>query len=129
MIRRLSLAAAMVCMSAVVAGAQQSAAPKISKEEATLRATVKVSEDSARAIALKVFPGAVVTAAEVEKEKGKVIWSIELTTRGKKGNDEVNIDAMTGKVLAKEHESDAKEAKEAKDEAKERAKAAKPAKP
>jgi uncharacterized membrane protein YkoI len=102
---------------------------KLSKEETALRASAKVSEDSARAIALKAVPGATVQAGEIEKEKGKVIWSFDLKIAGKKGIEEVNVDAMTGKVVAKEHESDATEAKEAKDEAKAKVKAPKPATP
>lgn len=99
------------------------------KEEAALRASAKVSEDSARAIALKAVPGATVQSAEIEKEKGKVIWSFDLKIAGKKGIEEVNVDATTGKVVGKEHESDAKEAKEAKDEAKEESAKKAPAKP
>lgn len=125
MSRHTLIAATLVALAAVSAGAQQAPPAKISKEEAALRATAKVSEDSARAIALKVVPGARVQAAEIEKEKGKLIWSLDLKVTGKKGIEEVNVDAMTGKVVAHEHESDAAEAKEAKDEA--AAKIAKPA--
>ena len=124
------VAAALVTLAAVSAGAQKASADQetnAKKEEAALRATAKVSEDSARAIALKVVPGATVQGAEIEKEKGKVIWSFDLKVAGKKGIEEVNVNAMTGKVVGHEHESDAKEAKEAKDEAK--AKSAKPVAP
>lgn len=124
------VAAALVTLAAVSAGAQKANADQeknAKKEEAALRATAKVSEDSARAIALKVVPGATVQAAEIEKEKGKVIWSFDLKVAGKKGIEEVNVNAMTGKVVGHAHESDAKEAKETKDEAK--AKSAKPVAP
>ena len=127
MSRHTLIAAVLVSLVAASAGAQQAPAAKISKAEAALRATAKVGEDSARAIALKVVPGATVKSSEIEKEKGKLIWSFDLKVAGKKGIEEVNVDAMTGKVLGHEHESDAKEAKEAKDEAKETA--AKPAAP
>lgn len=121
MSRRTLIEAALFSLVVASAGAQQANADKAmtaKKEEAALRATAKVSEASARAIALKAVPGAAVKAAEIEKEKGKVIWSFELTVAGTKGIEEVNVDAMTGKVVGKEHESDAKEAKEARDEAK-----------
>ena len=68
------------------------------------------------------MPGATVQGGEIEKEKGKLIWSFDLKVAGKKGIEEVNVDAMTGKVIAHEHESEAKEAKEAKDEAAAKAK-------
>ena len=120
MSRHTLIAATLIALAAASAGAQQAPAAKISKEEAALRATAKVGEDSARAIALKAVPGAKVKSVEIEKEKGKLIWSFDLTVAGKKGIDEVNVDAMTGKIVGREHESDAKEAKEAKDEAKEK---------
>jgi uncharacterized membrane protein YkoI len=118
--RHILIAAVLVSLAAASAGAQKAPATKISKEEAALRATAKVGEDSARAIALKVVPGAKVQAVEIEKENGRLIWSLDLKVAGKKGIEEVNVDAMSGKVVAHEHESDAKEAKEAKDEAKEK---------
>jgi hypothetical protein len=109
--------------------AQGSDDKKLSKKELALRAKATVGEDSARAIALKVVPGATVKTAELEEEKGKLIWSFDLKVAGKRGIEEVNIDAKTGKVLAHEHESDAAEAKEAKDEAKAAAKTKTPPKP
>lgn len=125
MSRHTLIAAVLVSLAAASAGAQQAKTAKISKEEAALRATAKVSEDSARAIALRAVPGATVQSGEIEKEEGKLIWSFDLKVAGKKGIEEVQVDAITGKIVGREHESDAKEAKEAKDEAK--AKAAKPA--
>jgi len=122
---RSTLAAALlVALVAVSAGAQE-APKKLSKKEIALRATAKVTEDSARAIALKAVPGSKVKEGELEKEKGKLIWSFDLKVAGKKGVEEVQVDAITGKIVSKEHESDAKEAKEATDEAK--AKNVKPA--
>ncbi|MHB8837636.1 MAG: PepSY domain-containing protein [Gemmatimonadaceae bacterium] len=108
-----------------VASAQAASPAKISKQDAALHAQAKVTEDAARAIALKEVPGATVNEGELEKENGKLIWSFDLKVAGKKGVEEVQVDAITGKVVAREHESDAKEAKEAKDEAAAKAKAAK----
>jgi uncharacterized membrane protein YkoI len=120
------IAALLVSLVAVAAGAQQNKVEKLTKKELALRAEAKVSEDSARAIALKVVPGATVKEGELEKEKGKLIWSFDLKVAGKKGVEEVQVDAVTGKVIGREHESDAKEAKEATDEAKAKAKLSKP---
>ncbi len=86
-----------------------------------MRAAAKVSEDSARKIALKAVPGSTVKAIEIEEEKGAVIWSVDLTVAGKTGIEEVNIDSKSGKILAKEHEDAAAERAEAKAEAKEKA--------
>jgi uncharacterized membrane protein YkoI len=126
MSRNTLIATLLVSFVAVSAGAQPSKSDKAAKEQATLKATAKISEDSARVIALKAVPGSTVKAAEIEKEKGKLIWSFDLTIKGKKGVEEVQVDAMTGKMLGREHESDAVEAKEAKDEAKAKAKPATP---
>lgn len=118
MSRHMLIAATLVALIAASAGAQQAPAAKVSKEDAALRATAKVSEESARAIALKAVPGSTVKEGELEKENGKLVWSFDLKVAGKKGVEEVQVDAITGKVISHEHESDAKEAKEARDEAK-----------
>ncbi len=83
---------------------QSAPAKRISKEEAALRAQAKVSEEAARATALTAVPNAKVKSSEIEKENGKLIWSFDLSVPGKKGIEEVNVDAVTGKVIAKEHE-------------------------
>ena len=69
-----------------------------------LLARTKVSEDSARAIALARVPGAVVRALELENERGHLIWSWELKLPGKAGIEEVNVDAVDGHVVGVEHE-------------------------
>ncbi|MHB1310937.1 MAG: PepSY domain-containing protein [Gemmatimonadaceae bacterium] len=123
MSRRSLIATVFISLAAATAGAQQAPVAKVSKEQAALRATAKVSEESARAIALKAVPGATVKEGELEKENGKLIWSFDLKVAGKKGVEEVQVDAITGKVVSREHESDAVEKKEARDETQ----AAKPA--
>jgi uncharacterized membrane protein YkoI len=60
-----------------------------------------------------------VRSEELEKEHGKLIYSFDIAVPGKSGVEEVNVDAITGKVVAKHHES-------AKDEQKEEAKEHKP---
>ena len=50
---------------------------------------------------------------ELERETGKLVYSYDLKVAGKSGMEEVNVSAMTGKVLAREHESAAKVKKEA----------------
>jgi len=111
--RHLLSAAVLIALVAGTAGAQQPAA-KPSKKDADLHAQAKVSEDSARAIALKVVPGATVKEGELEKEKGKLIWSFDLKVAGKKGIEEVQVDAITGKVISHEHETPKQDAAEAK---------------
>ena len=107
-----------VAFVAVSAGAQPAPAKKLSKQEAALHKAAKISEDSARVIALAAVPGATVKEGELEKEKGKLIWSFDLKVAGNKGVEEIWVDAITGKVINRAHESDATETKEATSEAK-----------
>ncbi|MFN8581801.1 MAG: PepSY domain-containing protein [Gemmatimonadaceae bacterium] len=75
-------------------------------------ASARISEDSARAIALAQVPGGRVIEAELEKEHGKLIWSFDVKVVGKSGVEEVQIDATSGALVSHEHESPKAEAKE-----------------
>ena len=68
--------------------------------------------------ALAKVPNGTVKEAELEEEKGKLIWSFDIATPGTKDITEVNVDAITGKIVATEIEKAKDEAKEAKDEKK-----------
>jgi uncharacterized membrane protein YkoI len=56
-----------------------------------------------------------VVSAELEEEGGRVVYSFDIVRRGHRGVEEIQVDARTGVVVSRKHES-------AKDEAKERAK-------
>ena len=86
--------------------------------QAQLQAEAKISKADATAIALAKVPGGTIKEGELEREKGKLQWSFDIATPGTKGITEVNIDAMTGEVLAVDKESAADEAKEAQAEKK-----------
>ena len=75
------------------------------QEQAALRAQAKITKDQAEATALAKVPGGTVKAGELEKEKGKLIWSFDLTTPGTPDISEVNVDAITGEVVSVEHET------------------------
>lgn len=79
------------------------------------RYTPKITMDHARQAALAAVPGGTVESAELEKEKGKWIYSFDV--RSGKEIREVWIDPETGKVLANEVESPAKERAESRAEA------------
>jgi uncharacterized membrane protein YkoI len=100
--------------------------PKKTEIEADLMKEAKISKDSATSIALAKVPGATVQSAEIEREHGRLIWSFDLKTAGKAGIDEVNVNALTGKVVGKtQHETPKTEKKEAVQEAKEKPKTTK----
>ena len=74
----------------------------------------------AKQIAMTQVKGKI-KSSELEKEKGKMIYSFDIRNP-KGGITEVNIDAITGKVIAVEVENAKDEAKEKKEEMKEKKK-------
>ena len=88
--------------------------------QADLQKEAKVSEADARATALKEIPNGTVKSEELEREKGKLIYSYDITVPGKSGVEEVNVNAADGTVVGKMHESAKTEKKEAVKESKEK---------
>ncbi len=120
---RMLLAAALGFVAAVPIAAQTSYKKEIPDSLAKL---AKVTEAAAAATAQARVPKGVIQGVELEKEKGKLIYSYDVKTAGKSGIDEVNIDATTGKIIAFAHESPADEKKEAAADAKAAKKVKKP---
>jgi uncharacterized membrane protein YkoI len=88
--------------------------------QASLQKEAKISEATARATALKEVPNGAVKSSELEREGGKLIYSYDITVAGKTGIDEVNVNAIDGTVVAKQHETPKAEKAEAVKEAKEK---------
>lgn len=87
--------------------------PLTTASDAELRTMVKVPKTKAEKIALKrVGHGAKISSAEVEAEQGCLIWSFDLKVPGRKGVQEVNVDAGNGRVLDVHHESASEESAE-----------------
>ena len=87
---------------------------KVSESKPGLLKQAKITADSAIAVAKATLPKATISEAEIEQENGKLIYSFDMKTAGKSGIDEVNVDALTGKLVGKpQHESAADEKKEA----------------
>jgi uncharacterized membrane protein YkoI len=95
---------------------------KMKKEEsqAALQKEAKISQDAAQATALKEVPNGTVKSSELEREHGKLIYSFDITVPGKTGIEEVNVNAIDGTVVAKQHETPKSEKAEAAKEAKEK---------
>jgi uncharacterized membrane protein YkoI len=117
-----------VAALAIAAGVASAQATVPTTGSAKLKAAAKISDDSARAVAMATVPGGTIQSAELEREHGKLIYSFDIKVAGKPGIEEVNVDAMTGHMIAHEHETPAAERREAAAERKEAKKAA-PAKP
>lgn len=77
----------------------------------------KVTKAEATSTALSRVPHAQVKSAEIEREHGRLIWSFDLAEAGKSGITEIQVSALTGKVVSVQHESGAHESAEAAAEA------------
>jgi uncharacterized membrane protein YkoI len=97
--------------------------PQENKEEkgenqANLAAKAKITKEQAEVTALKRAPGKV-ESSELEREHGRLVYSFDI--RNSRGTlDEVQVSAITGKVVRVEHESLKQEAAEKAKEAKEK---------
>ena len=65
------------------------------------KGNAKITKNEAEHIALKRFPGARVTAAKLETVQGKLVWSLQITKNDSKPSKEVEVDAMTGGIVAR----------------------------
>jgi uncharacterized membrane protein YkoI len=74
------------------------------EKESKLQAQAKISKAEAQASALAKVPNSTVKECELEREHGKLIWSIALNTPDTKDITEVNVDAISGEVVNIEHE-------------------------
>lgn len=84
---------------------------------AKLMAQAKISREIAQQTALAKVPGGTVKDGELEKEKGKLIWSFDISQPGTADIKEVAVDATTGAVLDVVTETPADQAKEAAEDA------------
>ena len=102
-------------LSAAVLAVGMTACVSEKQDEAKLQAQAKLSRGDAEKIALAKVPDGTIKEGELEKEKGKIIWSFDIATPGTKDITEVNVDALSGEIVAVEHESKASEEKEKKE--------------
>jgi uncharacterized membrane protein YkoI len=85
--------------------------------QAELQAQTRISQEQATRAALARVPHGKVKSAELEREHGKLVWSFDLARGDKNGMTEIQVDAITGKILSQKYESAAQEASEANEEA------------
>jgi uncharacterized membrane protein YkoI len=101
-------------LAASLAAAAPLCAQKTKPEtQAQLLRQAKISKAIATRTALAKVPKGRVQSSEIEREKGRLIYSFDIKVPGKSGIEEVNVDAMTGAVVAHEHETPKMEKKEA----------------
>ncbi len=82
-------------------------------KQAKLMAEAKITRADAEKTALAKVPSGAIKEGELEKEKGKLIWSFDVTTPDTKDITEVNVDAITGDVVSVEKEAAKSKAREA----------------
>ncbi len=114
------IATAAAVIAYTIVGAQSAAAqaPQYKRDVPdSLAKAATVTEAAATATAQKRIPRGTIQAMELEREKGHLMYSYDFKVPGKTGIDEVNVDAMTGKVLHVAHEGPAQEKKEAAEDA------------
>lgn len=71
---------------------------------AGLAVQARVAEDSAVAKALARVPGGQVEQLVLEREGGRLIYSLDIKVPEKAGVTEVHVDALSGRVVRVEHE-------------------------
>ena len=81
--------------------------------ESQLASRAKISRAKAEATALKKAHGGKVKEGELEEEHGRLVWSFDITRSGTRNITEVQVDAITGKVVSTEIETPKHEAAEA----------------
>ncbi len=86
----------------------------------SVEAKAKLSKEQAEKIAMTKVPGGKIKEGELEMEGGVLLWSFDVATEGSKNITEVNINAVTGKVVSVDVETPEAQAKEAKAEANEK---------
>ena len=97
---RFSTTLALCAVLSLAAGslAAQGAGPKRNVPD-SLVSKAKVSEDSARGIALKRVPGDV-EAVRLHSKNGNLEWTFGIKPKGKSGTENVTVSAKTGHVLS-----------------------------
>ena len=81
--------------------------------EAELIKQAKITKTEAEQIALAKVSHGIVKSAEIEKEKGHLVWSFDIARPGTRDITEILVDAKTGKIISNQIESPRDQAKEA----------------
>lgn len=128
--KRFQMASLVALASALMTygvNAQAATAVKPMKEaKAGLLARARVTPDSARRLALAQVANGAIDEEEIEEEHGKLVYSFDIKVRGRRGVEEVQIDALSGAMVSHEHETPRQAAQERAADAREAAKKARP---
>ncbi|MDP1889684.1 MAG: PepSY domain-containing protein [Gemmatimonadaceae bacterium] len=119
----LTTTATLVLASVLAAGAVSAqntqSTSQMKEEKPGLLAQATITPDAARKLALAQVANGQIAEQEIEMEDGKLAYSFDIKVPGRRGIEEVLIDAKTGALIAHEHESPKQEAAERAKEARE----------
>ena len=101
-----SLTLGIVLGFAVAAFAAQPSQDELMKQ-------AKITKAQAEQIAVAKVPRGTVKSAEIEKEKGRIVWSFDIARPGTRDITEIWVDAKTAKIISTQAESLRDQAKEA----------------
>jgi len=80
--------------------------------EAELIKEAKISKGQAEKTAINKVPHGVIKSGEIEREHGRLIWSFDISTPQSSNITEVQVDAMSGKIVSTQVETVRDQAKE-----------------
>ena len=110
---KLKMIAGFVLAANLLAGcACKKSEDKQQAQQSKLMAEARVSKEDAGKTALAKVPNGMIKESELEKEHGKLLWSFEVVTSGTKDITEVNVDAISGRVVSMEWETPEDQARE-----------------
>jgi hypothetical protein len=66
----------------------------------SLVAQAKITEDSARTLAMSRVPSGVIQTLTLERRRGKLVWSFAIRDPAKPGNTQVFVDALDGSITS-----------------------------
>jgi hypothetical protein len=82
--------------------------------QSELMKQAKIGKKQAEKIALRQVPNGRFANEELEQENGKLVWSFDIAKVGTKNITEVQVDAVSGKIVSTKLETPADQAAEAK---------------
>jgi uncharacterized membrane protein YkoI len=81
--------------------------------EAELMKRAKITKAEAEHIAVAKVPRGSIKSAEIEYEKGHLVWSFDIAQPGTRDITEILVDAKSGRIVATQTESPRDQRKEA----------------
>ncbi len=100
-------------LSILAGGAAFALADAASADDAALMKQAKITQNEAEHIALAKVPHGRIKSAEIENEKGHLVWSFDIATPGSKDITEILVDAKSGQIVSQQKETPHDQAAEA----------------